>query len=99
MNLKTNLKKAKELKNNMKFQIKHRLTGEILIEGEAENFKEFVEKNNANLSYADLSYANLSYAYLYNANLSDANLSYAYLYNANLSNANLSYADLSYANL
>ena len=49
----------------MKFQIKKRFSNEILIEGEANSFKEFVEANKANLSEADLSNADLSEADLY----------------------------------
>ena len=64
------------------------------IEGEAKNYKAFVEMNKHDLSYANLSDANLS-----DANLSDANLSGAKLSYANLSGANLSYADLSCADL
>ena len=73
----------------MKFQIKKRFSNEILIEGEANSFKEFVEANKADLSEADLS----------NANLSETDLSNADLYKADLSNANLSEADLSNADL
>ena len=44
----------------MKFQIKKRFSDEILIEGEANSFKEFVEANKANLSEANLYKADLS---------------------------------------
>jgi len=81
----------------MKFEIKHRYSGELIIEVEAESWRFAVEmaiKQGANLRSADLSDADLSYA-----NLSDANLRYANLRSANLSYANLSSADLSYADL
>ena len=68
----------------MKFQIKKRFSNEILIEGEANSFKEFVEANKANLSETNLSRADLS-----NANLSETNL-----YNTNLSRADLSEAKI-----
>ena len=43
-----------------KFQIKHRITSKIIIEGEAENLKDFLGKNqNADLQNADLQNANL----------------------------------------
>jgi len=58
----------------MKYQIKNRFTGEIICEGEAENFIKFVEAKKANLSKADLSGANLSKADLSKANLYGANL-------------------------
>ena len=53
----------------MKFQIKKRFSNEILIEGEANSFKEFVEANKADLSEADLSNADLSEADLYKAKI------------------------------
>ena len=49
----------------MEITIKHRFTNEVIIEGEAENLKEFLEKNcgadlrGANLDGADLGGANL----------------------------------------
>ena len=58
----------------MKFQIKKRFTGEIIVEGEAESFVQFVEQNKANLSGANLSGANLYEANLFKANLYKANL-------------------------
>ena len=81
----------------MKFEIKNRFSGELIISVEAENWRVAVElaiKQNANLSYADLRYANLS-----SADLSSANLRYANLSSANLRSADLSSADLSSANL
>ena len=74
----------------MKIVIKNRFTNEIMLEGEADSIKQFLEKNHgANLYRADLSGANL-----YRADLSEANLS-----EANLSEANLSGADLSGAKI
>jgi hypothetical protein len=91
----------------MKFEIKSRLTGEVLFSAEADSSKLAVEAavksgadlSGANLSYVNLSGADLSGANLSGANLSGANLSYANLSRADLSGANLSYANLSYANL
>jgi hypothetical protein len=82
----------------MKFEIKHRWSGEVLFSVEAENWRFAVEaavKAEADLSKADLSWANLSEANLSEANLSGANLSWANLSEANLSEADLSKADLS----
>ena len=67
-------------------QIKHRYTGEVLLE---------LEETRGAYLYG----ANLSCAYLYGANLSSANLSGANLSGANLSGADLSCADLYGANL
>ena len=86
----------------MKFEIKHKYTGNIIFSIETENWKLAVEaaiKSSADLSSANLSYANLRSADLSSANLSSANLSYANLSSADLSYANLSYADLRYADL
>jgi hypothetical protein len=93
--------------NTMKFEIKHRWSGDILFSVEAKNLKLAIEaaiKAKANLSWADLSGANLIRANLSGANLSGANLiranlSEADLIRANLSEANLSEADLIRANL
>ena len=95
----------------MKFEIKHKLTGDIIFSMETKTFRLCIEgaiKTSANLSYADLfsanlssanlSSANLSYADLSSADLFSANLSSANLFSANLSSANLRSADLSYAN-
>jgi len=68
----------------MKIQIKKRFNDEILIEGEANSFKEFVESNKADLSRANLSRANLSRADLSKANLAEAELSRANLYGAKI---------------
>ena len=54
----------------MKIQIKKRHSDEILIEGEAESFREFVEKNKSNLSWSDLRGSNLR-----GSNLSESDLS------------------------
>ena len=96
----------------MKFEIKHRYSGELLFSIETDTWRLAVEaaiKQKANLRYANLSYANLRcanlrYADLSSADLSSANLRYANLRYANLSSAdlrcaNLRYADLSSANL
>ena len=73
-------------------QIKHRVSGAVLFECEAENLKVAVEQavaSGANLSDANLSDANLSGATLSDANLSDANLRDANLSDAYLRGANL----------
>jgi len=75
----------------MKFEIKNRFTGAVILTLETLSFKLCVEA--AVKSRADLSGANLSRADLYGANLSGADLS-----RANLSGANLSGADLYGAN-
>ena len=74
----------------MKFKITNRFTDEVMIEGEANSFKEFVEANKADLSEADLSEADLSGADLSEADLSGVDLSEANLRGANLFEANLS---------
>ena len=58
----------------MKIQIKKRFNDEILIEGEANSFKEFVESNKADLFGADLSRANFSRADLSEAELFGAKI-------------------------
>ena len=62
-------------------QIKHRITGVVLFEGESGmTMRQVLEQattTNANLSFADLRSANLSYADLSSANLRSANLSSA----------------------
>jgi uncharacterized protein YjbI with pentapeptide repeats len=86
----------------VKFEIKHRWSGELLFAIETDSWKLAVEaavKSGANLSWADLSKADLSWANLSEANLSWANLSWANLSDADLSWANLSWADLSKADL
>ena len=86
----------------MKFEIKHKVTGNIIFSMEAKTFKVCVGaaiKTSADLSSADLSSANLSYADLSYANLRSANLRYANLRSANLRSANLRYANLRSADL
>jgi hypothetical protein len=83
----------------MKFAIKSKFDGSVLLEVEADSFVKAVENKKANLSGADLSGANLSGADLSGANLWGANLRGAILSGADLSGANLSGADLSGANL
>jgi len=74
----------------MKYTIKNRFTDEVIVEGEANSFKEFVMEHKSDLIEADLSGANLN-----GANLNGANLSGADLYRADLNGANLYGADLS----
>ena len=88
----------------MKYEIKHRISGNVLFSLETESLRlrlcmEAAVKSGVNLSDADLSGADLSGANLSGANLSDADLSDADLSGADLSGANLSDADLSGANL
>jgi len=88
----------------MKIKIKHRYTGKLIFEHEAEKNTlrltlEHAVSLNANLSGANLYVANLSGANLSGANLSVANLSVANLDGANLDGANLSGAKLSGAKL
>jgi hypothetical protein len=81
----------------MKIQIKHRFTGSVIFETDAETIGAAVQAAivaKINLRSADLSYANLSYANLSYANLSSANLRSANLRSANLRSADLSSADL-----
>lgn len=63
----------------MKFEIKHKTTGDILFSCESDYFKTAIElaiKQKADLSNADLRSSELSNANLSFANLSYANLSY-----------------------
>jgi uncharacterized protein YjbI with pentapeptide repeats len=91
----------------MKIQIKHKITGKVLLEGDAESVRDLINKNSdktlnlssANLSEADLSEADLSEANLRGADLNEANLRGADLSWANLRGADLREADLSWANL
>jgi hypothetical protein len=86
----------------MKFEIKHRITKEIIFSLECESFKLCVEmaiKTKVSLRCADLSHANLSSADLSHANLRYADLRYTDLSHANLSSADLSHADLRHADL
>lgn len=76
----------------MKFEIKHRFSGEILFSCEAESLGIAVKlalKARADLSYANLRSTNLRYADLSCTNLRSANLRYA-----NLRSADLRYVDL-----
>ena len=86
----------------MKYEIKHRYSGNLLFSLETESLKLCVEaavKSGANLYGADLYGSNLSGANLYGANLYGADLSGANLYGANLYGSNLSGANLSGADL
>ena len=86
----------------MKFEIKHKLTGNIIFSMETKTFRLCIEaaiKTSANLSYANLRSADLRYADLRSVDLSYANLSYANLSSVDLRYADISYADLRYANL
>lgn len=84
-------------------QIKHRLTGVVLFEGESGmTMRQVLEQATtakADLRYADLRFADLRYADFSSADLSYANLRYANLRSADLRSANLSYANLRYADL
>jgi len=86
----------------MKFEIKHRISSEVLFSLETESFKLCIEaavRSSANLRYADLRSADLSFADLRFANLCSADLSYADLRFADLRSADLRSADLSFADL
>jgi hypothetical protein len=86
----------------MKFEIKSRITGNIIFKLDTSSIRLCVEvavRNGANLSGANLSGANLYRADLSGADLYGSDLSGANLYCANLSRANLSRANLSGANL
>jgi uncharacterized protein YjbI with pentapeptide repeats len=76
------------IKRKMTIEIRHKITGKVLMKVEAETLSE------ANLSGANLSGANLSWANLSWANLRGANLRWA-----DLSEADLRWADLSEADL
>jgi len=78
-------------------QIKHRVTGAVLFEGEYDTIKALVEtavKLGIDLSYADLKYVDLS-----DTNLKGIKLRYSNLFESNLSGADVSYSDVSYSNL
>jgi len=68
----------------MKYQIKKRITGEIMYEGEANSFKEFVEKNRSDLRGSDLRGSDLRGSDLRNSDLSGSNLSYSDLSDSDL---------------
>jgi len=81
----------------MKHSIRRWDTSELIAEGEADSFGEFLEqqvKVGANLAGADLAGANLAGANLDGANLAGANLDGANLDGANLDGANLAGANL-----
>ena len=89
-------------------QIKHRLTGKVLLEVEGNTLDsadlfganlEGAYLDSVDLKGADLGNANLEGADLYGANLSEANLRNANLSKADLIGANLRWADLTGANL
>ena len=81
------------------FKIEKRYSSEILIEGEAETFREFVEKNKSNLRGSNLSDSNLSGSNLSDSNLSDSNLSGSDLRGSDLRGSDLSGSDLSGSDL
>ena len=61
----------------MKYQIKNRYTGEIIVEMEGKNLKEVVEKNKLNLQEADLREANLQGADLRGADFQEAKIKFS----------------------
>jgi len=69
----------------MSVEIKHKITGKVILSGAYESIKDCLDKNRC--------------AYLEDANLEDANLRGAYLIDANLIGANLRCANLRGANL
>jgi len=77
----------------MKQHTIYHIDGKILHQGEAETFREFVEKNKGNLKGAWLPSVNLTWANLENANLEGAWLPLTNLSGANLENANLTWAN------
>ena len=95
----------------IKFDIKHRMTGEVKFTAEIDCDESadisiklglavmWGIKNGLDLSWANLVRANLSWANLSWANLEGANLSWANLVRANLEGANLVRANLEGANL
>ena len=78
----------------MKYKIRNHFNNEIIVKGEADDFKEFVEQNKNNLRRADLREANLRGADLWGADLQGADLWGADLRRADLREANLREADL-----
>ena len=81
----------------MKFEIKHRISGEVLFALECASLKICVEA--AVKEKSDLSYSNLRGSNLRDSNLRDSNLRDSDLSGSDLSGSNLSYSDLSYSNL
>jgi len=78
----------------MKIEIKKKITGELLWEGEAESFKSFVEEKKADLRRADLFGADLFEADLRGADLRGADLRKADLRKADLRKADLLGAEI-----
>jgi hypothetical protein len=86
----------------VKFEIKHKITGDILYSVETETLGLAVEKavrSNVSLRSANLQGADLHGADLHGADLQGADLQGADLHGAYLLGANLRVADLQYANL
>ena len=84
----------------MNVEIKHKITGKVILSGAYESIKDCLDKNRgAYLEDANLEDAYLSSAYLEDANLKGADLRNANLRGAYLRNANLRGADLRNANL
>jgi hypothetical protein len=92
----------------MKYEIKHKITGELLYTIPCDRSGRFdladkqlqgADLRGLNLSAIDLMRANLDDADLTGAQIREANLSHASLQRADLSGADLSYADLDYARL
>ena len=81
------------------FKIEKRYSNDILIEGEAESFKEFVIKNKLNLRGSNLRGSNLRDSDLSGSDLRGSNLSDADLSDADLSDSDLSDSDLSYCKI
>ena len=83
----------------MTIEIKHKITGKVLLKVEAESLVKvdlsWANLREADLSGVDLSGANLSWANLSGADLREANLSWANLREADLRGADLSGVDLS----
>ena len=72
-----------------KFEIKNRFTDKIIVEGKAENFKEFIKKNKAKLSETNLWGRDLSETDLWGTDLRETDLR-----GTNLSGADLRGTDL-----
>jgi len=83
----------------MKQHTIYHIDGSILHQGEAETFREFVEKHKMNLKGADLRGAELRNAQLRSANLEGANLCQVDLRGSNLEGSDLFCAKLFYADL
>jgi len=86
----------------MLIQIKHRYTGKVLYETEAEDQQAAVEKavkEKKDLSFAYIEGDSFIRAKLSGAKLAHADLAWVGLYKADLSNADLSYSNLRFTNL